>query len=161
MQFVLNTQTYDQILQAEKSALKDTASYVYGLLKDKIQTDAFDSWEYLKSLFLKSIGIGDVIQIGSATPQAVIMEYGRRPLQKRPPLNSLIPWAERKWIIQDSADEYQDLSSQSKSAIYLLAKHIWTKWIAPRAIFRTIYNNHQQEINEYFISRLQHSLWKN
>ncbi|HNG97576.1 MAG TPA: hypothetical protein PLW93_04875, partial [Candidatus Absconditabacterales bacterium] len=71
------------------------------------------------------------------------------------------PWAERKGIIQDSADEYQDLSSQSKSAIYLLAKHIGTKGIAPRAIFRTIYNNHQQEINEYFISRLQHYLGKN
>jgi hypothetical protein len=62
-QFLLNTETYNQILQAEKQALKDTAWFVYELLKDQIKDKAFDSGEYLKSLFLKSIGIGDIIQI--------------------------------------------------------------------------------------------------
>lgn len=159
MQVAFNSQVYDTILQAEKQALKDTANFVYSLLKDKIKDDAFDSGEYLKSLFLKSIGIGDIIQIGSSTPQAVIMEYGRRPLQKRPPLDTLIPRANRKGMINDTATKYKDLSSKDKSTIYLLSKSIGIKWIKPRAIFRAVYDQHTQQINEFFISKLKHYLW--
>jgi hypothetical protein len=158
-QFLLNTDTYNQILEAEKQALKDTAWFVYDLLKEQIKDKAFDSGEYLKSLFLKSIGIGDIIQIWSSTPQAVIMEYGRRPLQKRPPLDTLIPRANRKGMINDTATKYKDLSSKDKSTIYLLAKSIGAKWITPRAIFRTVYDQHKDQINDFFTSKLKQYLW--
>lgn len=158
-QFTFNADAYNHILDAEKKALKDTAWFVYDLLKDKIKDDAFDSWEYLKSLFLKSMGIGDIIQIWSSTPQAVIMEYGRRPLQKRPPLDVLVPRASRKWMIKESSKKYKDLSSKSKSTIYLLAKSIGKKWITPRAIFRIIYDQHKDDINNFFISKLKLYLW--
>ncbi|HNG97135.1 MAG TPA: hypothetical protein PLW93_02580, partial [Candidatus Absconditabacterales bacterium] len=86
MEVKINQEVLEKVFKAEREALQDTANYVLGLLKEKVKKEAFDTGEFEKSLFVKVIGNGNVIQIGSRTAQAVIMEFGRRPLQKRPPM---------------------------------------------------------------------------
>jgi hypothetical protein len=155
----INESVMKKVEQAEKDALKLTADYVYRLLKEKIKEEAFDTWEFEKSLFVKIIGVGNIIQLWSRTPQAVVMEYGRRPLQKRPPMDALVPWAKRHNMISWWATNYKDLSSKDKSTVYLLSKAIGAKGITPRAIFRRVYELYSNQINEYFISVLKQKLW--
>ncbi|HNG97393.1 MAG TPA: hypothetical protein PLW93_03930, partial [Candidatus Absconditabacterales bacterium] len=114
--------------------------------------------EFEKSLFVKVIGNGNVIQIGSRTAQAVIMEFGRRPLQKRPPMDSLVGWASRHGMIAGGVKSYANLKSKDKGKVYLLATSIAKKGIKPREIFRKLYNETIDQINAYFISSLQKKL---
>ena len=156
---VMNQAILQKVMQAEKEALQVTAEYVYQLLKTKIKEQTYDTGEFEKSLFLNIIGVGNIIQLGSRTPQAVVMEYGRRPLQKRPPMDALVPRAKRHGMVQWSATKYKDLNSKEKSTVYLLAKAIGAKGITPRSVFRKVYELYGDKINAYFISVLQKKLW--
>jgi hypothetical protein len=59
----INESVMKKVEQAEKDALKLTADYVYRLLKEKIKEEAFDTGEFEKSLFVKIIGVGNIIQL--------------------------------------------------------------------------------------------------
>ncbi len=159
MDVKINQEVLEKVFRAERDALQDTAQYVLQLLREKVKKEAFDTWEFEKSLFVKVIWNWNVIQIWSRTAQAVIMEFGRRPLQKRPPMDSLVWWASRHGMIAGWVKSYANLKSKDKWTVYLLATSIAKKGIKPREIFRKLYNETIDQINAYFISSLQKRLW--
>lgn len=139
-----------KLKQASEKALYDTAVYYSELVKKKIKDSGWsDTWELINSIFIRDLWYK--VQVWSKTAQAVIMEFGRKPMSKRPPMQSLVPWANRKGIVSGST--LGALSSKDKWIIYIMAKSIGEKGIKPRKYFSETFEENLENLNKYYIQR--------
>jgi hypothetical protein len=115
--------------------------------------DGIDTGELVNSIWSRIMSWGNVVEVYSRTAQAVIMEFWRRPLQKRPPISSLVWRASRKGIISYWKNSVEWLSSKDKWILYVMAKSIWEKWIAPRHYFQRTYDANKDRLFIYYKER--------
>lgn len=156
MEIKFNQDTLNRLNRAYKSALLDTAKKFVECIKAKVkEEDGSDTGELVNSIWVREKG--DLVQVGSNAVQAVIMEFGRRPLQKRPPVQALTPWLKRKWIIKGG--KYEDLSSKEKGVVYVMARSIGKEGIRPRRYFSKARYEHKDELQGYFMQRFYFYFW--
>lgn len=150
MQLRFHPEVLVKVDRAYKRALLDTGEYFASLVRQKIiDNEWFDTWGILNSIFVRVSGDG--VQVWSDAIQTIVMEFWRKPLSKRPPSQILVPWANRKGIVDWS--RYEDLSSKDKWIIYVMAKSIGEKGIKPRKYFSETYQENLTKIQEYFVQR--------
>lgn len=137
---------------AYKRALLDTGHYFASLVRQAIiNKEWFDTGEILNSIFVRVSW--DRVQVWSNAIQAVIMEFGRKPLSKRPPMQAIVPRLNRKWVV--SGQTLDSLSSKDKGIVYVIAKSIGEKGIKPRKYFTDTFENNRELINNYFENRFK------
>lgn len=113
--------------------------------------DGIDTWELVKSIFVRKVWDGTTVQVWSQAVQSVIMEFWRRPLQKRPPMSSLTWRAKRKGIVW--SDRLETMTNEEKGIIYVIAKSIGEKGIEKREYFQRTYRDNIDQINQYFVQK--------
>lgn len=143
----VNGKNVDQLIVASNRALLDTANLFVSLVKNTIkEAEGSDTWEMIDSIFVKKRGEDYVVW--SDAVQAIIMEFGRKPLSKRPPTSSLVPWANRKGIV--SWNTIDDLTNDERGIIYAMAKSIGENWIKPRKYFTNTYEKYKDDLALFY-----------
>lgn len=150
MDVKINENVVRKLETAARQALLDTANFYVSLVKATIkQAQGADTGELINSIFVRQSG--DLVQVWSKTVQAVIMEFWRRPLAKRPPMQALVPRLKRRGIVNGS--KLEDLSSKDKGIVYVMARSIGEKGIKPRKYFSETYEQNLPRLNSYFVER--------
>lgn len=140
---------------AEDVALSQTATTFMKLLKHKV---AKDTGEHVRSIFVKKLRKG-VYGIGSETPQAQIEEYGRKPW-KYPPFDSLVGRTIRKLGKPGTATwTYKDQPSETKTAIYFVARKIATKGIEAKHTYSNLLQQHAKRLVKLYKIKLKKAKW--
>lgn len=119
--------------QFEKNARKALASVVQDIVADVIaeigEVGAVDTRSLIASITASPIQMKGkflIVNIFTDKEYAGIVEYGRRPGEKPPPLRALIGWANRKQIIRNipvTADISSETYSKKLAGAYRIIKN--------------------------------------
>lgn len=150
MEIKINETVIKKLEQSARLALLDTARFYVELVKQTMKSRGWsDTGALANSIYVREVG--DTVQVWSRTVQAVIMEFGRKPLSKRPPMQSLVPWLNRKGIVKGNT--LDSLSSKDKGTVYVMARSIGEKGIKPRRYFMDTYEENLDRMNKYYVQR--------
>lgn len=157
-QVVYHEEVEQRMVNAAQKALEDTAAYFIKLVKERIsKEDGIDTGEMIDSFSSRIVGGGNRVEVFSKTAQAVIMELWRWAGKKRPPMESLVGWASRKWIVSGST--MADMDSKEKWILYVMAKSIGDKGIAPRRYFTKTFQENERNLEKYYVARFTFYMW--
>lgn len=126
-------------------ALKKCWLYLEWKIKEQIAVDSYDTWQLAESINTQQISDNKVI-VGTNLVYWLVREYGRKPW-KFPPLDVLVGWAARKWMISWWAtSKYSSLHYTDKGVIYVIARAIAIRWIQWKHTFEKVIKREQQNI---------------
>lgn len=155
MKYTIDQQSLNKVLKnlenKSDKALKYCWEYLASKIKGQLKEDkVYDLWTLAWSIDYRLVKHG-LVEVWSALVYAPIMEYGRQPW-KFPPLDALVWWTARKWMIKGGATEkYNNLHYTDKWVIYVIARGIANKGIKWRHSFQTTLNKERKNIQQIYI----------
>lgn len=147
----ISQQTYLSIAQRQKLALLNTGKKFRELVVEKMKKeDGIDTGSLVRSIFVKPVDDWWTVQVGTDAIQAIVMERGRRPWARRPPMDALVWRAGRKGIVAQWAKTVEELGSKDKGIIYVMARSIGEKWIRARWYFARTRGESKKKLRNFY-----------
>ena len=145
----------NQIKNDSSTALMKCWLYLEWKIKEQIQEDSYDTWQLARSINTQKVNDNKVI-VWTNLEYALVREFGRRPW-KFPPLQALVWWTARKWMITGWAtSRYEDLPNEDKWVIFVIARAIARRGIPWKHTFENVIKREKENIVNlytYYISQ--------
>lgn len=158
MKYTIDQQSLNKAIQnlqnRSDKALQYCWEYLTAKLQEQIKQDSYDLWTLARSIDYKLVRSG-LVSVWSALAYAPVMEYWRKPW-KFPPLDDLVWWTARKWMISWWATQkYDSLYYKDKWVVFLIARSIARKWIKWKHTFQNVLNRERGQIQKIYIEYMQ------
>lgn len=135
-------------------ALEKCWIYLKSKIQEQMKYDSYDLWNLARSIESRKVRPW-LVEVWSALVYAPVMEYGRQPW-KFPPLQSLVGWTARKWMIKWwPQSNYENLHYTDKGVIYVIARSIALKGIKWKHTFENVLNRERENIKKLYIQQMQ------
>lgn len=159
MKYTIDQQALNKAIQKIQNKSDKALQYCWEYLASKIQSqirkDSYDLWNLARSIDYRLVRRG-LVEVWSALEYAPVMEYGRKPW-KFPPLDALVGWTSRKWIISkwNTTKNYNDLHYTDKWKVFVIARGIARNGIEGKHTFEKVLNKEKQNIQKIYIEYMQ------
>lgn len=132
-------------------ALKECWLYLEWKLIEEIKNDSYDTWHLARSINTQQVSKDKVI-VWTNLEYALVREYWRRPW-KFPPLDALVGWTYRKWMISWWATKkYDELHYEDKWVVFVIARAIARRGIQWKHTFQRVITREIKNISDLYIS---------
>ena len=119
-------------------------------LRKEVENDSYDTGQLARSINTQKISNTKVV-VWSNLEYALVREYGRKPW-KFPPLDALVGWTARKWMISWWAtSRYDDLHYTDKGKVFLIARAIAKNGTEGKHTFERVINAEKGNLTNLFI----------
>lgn len=145
-------QAIKNIERSSDKALLYCWEYLAWKIKEQVAEDSYDTWMLANSITYRKVSEW-VVEVWSALEYAAVREYWRQPWSF-PPMDALVWWTARKWMISWGATQrYDDLYYKDKQVVFLIARSIARNGIQWKNTFEKVLERERQNIidlyNEY------------
>lgn len=124
--------------------------YLEWKLKEEISKDSYDTGTLARSINTQEVS-QDKVVVWTNLEYALVREYWRRPW-KFPPLQALVGWTARHWMITGGAtSRYDDLHYTDKWVIYVIARAIARRWIQGKHTFERVVKWEKENIINLYV----------
>jgi hypothetical protein len=155
MKYTVDQQALNKVIKNLQNDSDKALKYCWEYLAEKIslqlkEDKAYDLWNLARSIDYRLVRHW-LVEVWSALVYAPIVEYGRQPW-KFPPLDALVGWTSRKWMIKGwPTQKYNNLHYTDKWVIYVIARSIANKGIKWRHTFQNVVNRERKNIQQIYI----------
>ena len=134
----------NDIQKWSEKALLYCWEYLASKIQEEVSIDSYDTGQLARSItYVKD---EDWVLVWTNLEYALVREYGRRPW-KFPPLDALVWWTARHWMISWWVTErYDNLHYKDKGVVFIVARAIATRWIEWKHTFENVYKREEQNI---------------
>lgn len=158
------------VIKALQFAASRAAKRLKQYAKDKIagRPRAFNKGHYVNSIRTRHTKDGAIV--GTASPYALIIEFGRAKNSRPPPIDAIAAWILEKGLLDEStaksvkkqtkkahgsaAREYQAQHAKVRGLAFVIARSIAKEGISPKHIFSNnahlFYKYFDEELNKEF-----------
>ena len=151
MKFVLNPKFIPAIQTRSQKALMKAGLYVETMLKKAVPKDTGDLQKSIFHNLIKS----NTVRVGSLSWSAYVAEEGRKPW-KMPPLDALVGWTIRKkGLSGNKTQPWEKQPSETKSAVWLIARKIRDKGIKAKYIFSKTWEVNKDKATQIYFETLK------
>lgn len=159
MKYSVDQQALNKAVKSLQNRSDKALKYCWEYLAEKIslqlkEDKVYDLWTLARSIDYRLVKHW-MVEVWSALAYAPIMEYGRKPW-KFPPLDALVWWTARKWMIKGGATQkYHSLHYTDKWVIYVIARSIAEKGIKGRHTFQKVADRERKNIQKIYIDYMK------